>query len=146
MKRHGVPPALVPSVLIEALCTRTMSTPKTNQDWLSDVKKAYLFACADARDRKSEFSHLPDLFRAAAYIAAKRRGISDPALIQTMNDYVVRQVENDLTNGGQLSDYKFHFVISYVHAHTPAGIIEELKADRIMEYVNDHWDLFDETA
>ena len=46
----------------------------------------------------------------------------------------------------EVSDYKFHFVISYIHAHTPAGLIDEFHADRIMEYVNDHWNLFDVCA
>ena len=124
-----------------------MITPKTNQDWLSEIRKAYFSACTDFRNGTSDISHLCDLFKTAAFIVAKRRGIVEPDLIQEMNDYVLRQVEIDLTNGGQLSDFRFHFVISYIHAHTPAGIIEELKADRIMEYVNSHWDLFDnETA
>jgi len=79
----------------------------------------------------------------SAFVAAERRGIVDSDLIDEMNDYVVQQVEADILNGGQFSDYKFHFAISYIHAHTPAGIVEELMADQIMEYVNNEWDLFD---
>ena len=40
--------------------------------------------------------------------------------------------------------YKFHFVSSYVFAHVHMGHLEELEADRLMDYINESWDLFDE--
>jgi len=123
-----------------------MKTPETNPDWLADVKEAYDSACERFHSGSFPISSLTELFKTAAILSAERRGITAPQLIQKMNDYVVHDVETDLSNDGSLSDYKFHFVISYIHAHTPACIIDELHADRVMEYVNDHWNLFDVCA
>ena len=119
-----------------------MTTPTTQHDWLEDVQEAYVSACKRHLEGTSAISNRHELFKTSASVAAERRGIVDPHLIQEMNDYVIRQVEIDLSNGGQLSDYKFHFAISYIHAHTPAGTIEEVEADGVMEYINSHWDLF----
>jgi hypothetical protein len=123
-----------------------MKILETKRDWLADVKEAYQCACERFHSGSLPISSLAELFKTAAVLSAERRGIAAPALVQQMNDYVVQHVETDLSNGGSLSDYKFHFVISYIHAHTPAGIIDELHADRVMEYVNDHWNLFDVCA
>jgi hypothetical protein len=120
-----------------------MNTPTTHQDWLADVQEAYISASQRFLKGTSAISSVHELFKLAAVIAAQRRGIEDSDLIERMQRHVVQQVETDIINGGQYADYKFHFVISYIHAHTPAGILEELTADEIMEYVNSEWDLFD---
>ncbi len=120
-----------------------MNIPTNHQDWLIDVQEAYVAASKCFLKGASPISNRHELFKMAAIVAAERRGIVDSDLIEEMNVYVVQQVEADISNGGQFSDYKFHFVISYIHAHTPAGIVEELVADKIMEYVNNEWDLFD---
>jgi len=122
---------------------KEMNTPKTKCEWLTDVKEAYQSACERFHAGSLPISSLTELFKVAAVLSSERRGITTPHLIQEMNEYVVKSVETDLSYGGSLSDYKFNFVISYIHAHTPAGIIEELHADRIMEYVNYNWNLFD---
>jgi len=87
---------------------------------------------------------ITELFKVSALIAAERRGITSPELVQQMSDHVVRQIESDLKIGADPAEFKFHFVISYIHSHTSAHLIDEMNADRIMNYVNDHWDLFDE--
>jgi len=112
-----------------------------NQDWLTDAQEAYAAARKCSLKGASPISHRNELFNMAASVAAERRGIEDSGVIDGMTDYVVQQVEADILNGGQFSDYKFHFVISYIHAHTPAGIVAKLVADKIMEYVNSEWDL-----
>lgn len=123
-----------------------MKTPETYREWLADVQDAFQSACQRSQSRPPPLSNLTELFNTAAPIAAERRHIVDPDQIQEMTEYVQEQVEADLKNGAELSDYMFHFVISYIHAHTPAGILTELEADKIMAYVNDHWNLFDEHA
>lgn len=40
--------------------------------------------------------------------------------------------------------YKYHYVFSYLNCYVVAGKIDEMKLDRIMEYVNDKLDLFEE--
>ena len=40
--------------------------------------------------------------------------------------------------------FKFHYVSSYLYCYVIAGKIDEMKYDRIMEYVNDRVNLFTE--
>ena len=40
--------------------------------------------------------------------------------------------------------YKFHYVSSNLHCYVVAEKIDEMKCDRIMEYVNDHINLFED--
>jgi len=119
-------------------------TPETLAEWLTDVQDAYQFACRQFYAGSFQISTITDLFKSAASVAAERRNISATEIIQEMTDYVQEQIESDLAHGAELADYKFNFVISYVHSHTPAGILDELEADAVMDYVNDRWDLFDE--
>lgn len=119
-----------------------MKTPKTLIEWLADVKEAYASAESRFESGQLDIQSMTESFRCAAPIAASRRGIVDSVVIAEMAKYVVDQMEEDVRNGTELSEYKFNFVISYIHAHTPAGIINEMTADRVTEYVNDEWDLF----
>ena len=119
-----------------------IKTPETLSEWLGDVQDAY----AMATQSLNSGDHLTDLFKLAAPIVTARRGVSAQDTIEAMARHVVERVDSDLELGGSLSDYKFHFVYSYIHAHTQAGVIDEFQADDVMGYVNDHWDLFDESA
>jgi|GEM_PF-3136577 len=124
-----------------------MKTPKTFPDWLSDVQDAYETALHWFETRTFvDVCSLPEVSRCAAQLAAVRRGIESEDQIESMIEYVVGRVEDDIRRDADLGDHKFHFVISYIHAHTPPEIIDELKADDVMMYVNDYWDLFDDNV
>lgn len=121
-----------------------MKTPTTLPEWKSDVQDAYDNALRRFESGTLGLCSLTELFRSAAEIAAERRGIATEDQIERMTHHVVERVEHGIRLGDDLGEYKFNFVISYIHAHTPPEIINEFEADDIMEYVNTHWDLFNE--
>ena len=121
-----------------------MKTPATLPEWLVDVQDAYDNASRRFESGTAALLDLTELYKLAAPIAAARRGISSDATIDSMTRHICGRIDSDIELGGTLSDYKFHFVYSYIHAHTSAGVVDEFNADDIMGYVNDHLDLFDE--
>ena len=121
-----------------------MRVLKRNRHWLSDVQSAYEAAIKGYDNGRFGISDKTSLYTLAPEIAAKRRGIDSKKLIEEMREYILEQVESDVKGDAEeLLKYKFHFVIAYIHCHVPAGIIDEFEADKIMEYVNENWDLFD---
>ena len=122
-----------------------MKSPETNIQWLSDVQEAYDTAKYQFENGILEIEVIEDLYKSAAQMAANNRGISDPEILNEMYSFSTEPVEHDITlNPAEREKYKFQFVIAYIHSHVPAGFITEKEGDRIMDYVNEKWDLFGE--
>ncbi|MBV1908473.1 MAG: hypothetical protein KUG78_04075 [Kangiellaceae bacterium] len=43
---------------------------------------------------------------------------------------------------GSKKHAKFHFVSSYLFSQIPAGLLDELEGDRIMDYLSENMELF----
>ena len=122
-----------------------MKSPERNIQWLSDVQEAYDTAKYQFENGILEIEVIEDLYKSAAQMAANNRGISDPEILNDMYSFSTEPVEHDITlNPAEREEYKFQFVIAYIHSHVPAGFITEKEGDRIMDYVNEKWDLFGE--
>ncbi len=122
-----------------------MKSPETNSQWLSDVQGAYDTAKYQFENGILEIEVIEDLYKSAAQMAANNRGISDPEILDDMSSFSTEPVEHDFSlNPAEREKYKFQFVIAYIHSHVPAGFITEMEGDRIMDYVNEKWDLFGE--
>jgi len=122
-----------------------LKSPETNSQWLSDVQGAYDTAKYQFENGILEIEVIEDLYKSAAQMAANNRGISDPEILDDMSSFSTEPVEHDFSlNPAEREKYKFQFVIAYIHSHVPAGFITEMEGDRIMDYVNEKWDLFGE--
>lgn len=122
-----------------------MKSPETNSQWLSDVQGAYDTVKYQFENGILEIEVIEDLYKSAAQVAANNRGISDPEILNEMYSFSTEPVEHDISlNPAEREKYKFQFVIAYIHSHVPAGFITEMEGDRIMDYVNEKWDLFGE--
>lgn len=117
-----------------------MKLPSRNRNWLKEVKKAYKDALKIQHRLGTNAS---EIYKLAPELAAKNRTIKSKATIEAMLDRAIKDVEYDKQiepeeDEGEL----FHFVFSYIMSHSTAGLIEELEADKIMDYVNAEWNLF----
>ncbi len=117
-----------------------MNLPKKNRKWLKEVKLAYSKA---EREAAREGIDKIKMYRLAAKYVAKNRGISNTKTIESM----IQWAEDDVAYGervdpGSKLRFKFHFVSAYIHSHHVAELMDEMACDRVLEYVNDEWDLF----
>lgn len=112
--------------------------------WLSDAQSAYEEVKRKYNEKLLEINEKEDLYKVAPLLAAERRGIQDDEVVAEMAGFTAENVEYDFSvDPESKSRYQFQFVIAYVHAHVPAGIFTELEGDRIMDYINDHWNSFE---
>ncbi len=122
-----------------------MKLPETNSQWLSDVQDAYDTAKFKFENGLLDIDVIEDLYKLSAQMAANNRGVSDREILDEMYSFSTEAVEHDFSrNPAEKEKYKFHFVIAYIHSHVPAGFFTEMEGDRIMDYVNEKWDLFGE--
>ena len=111
--------------------------------WRADVLSAFEHA-AKLYDRgEAGIDDWQDLYKLAARFAAENRGIKDKATQQKMLEYSIEGVEYDHQVEPRNKDkVLFHFTIAYVDAHVAAGLVGELEADKIMEYLNENIEFF----
>ena len=86
---------------------------------------------------------LENLYLKAPGLAARHREISDEILIKEMASHAIKGIEHDLSlapNSRKL--WRFHFVLAYIQSHVPIEIVDELALDRVMDHINENYDLF----
>lgn len=120
-----------------------MRTPKRKRHWQADVISAFKRAINRLESGTGGLDDIQDVYKLSATVAAENRGVKDPTTIKRMAEYAEELVEEDHALAPENKhQVLFHFVIAYIYAHVPAGILEEMEADRIMEYLNEALDLF----
>ena len=121
-----------------------LKSPRDFEFWLSDTKDAYEEVKKRFSSKVLDISKKEEFYKIAPLIAAERRHIKDDSLVLEMMEFTSRNVEQDFSIDPKSKKlYQFQFVIAYVHSHAPAGIFTEMEGDRIMEYINGNWDLFE---
>lgn len=126
--------------------TYDMNVQLDYESWLEDVKQAYDNIKSEYDRDILEIDGKQDLFKYAPVIAAKRKDINDTKMINEMCAFTNERIQEDFfVDPESKSNFQFYFVIAYVQSHIPAGLITEMEGDDIMEYVNNHWNLFDNT-
>ncbi|MCX4027220.1 hypothetical protein H0A36_08540 [Endozoicomonas sp. SM1973] len=76
-------------------------------------------------------------------LVIKEREITNDDIISEIKEFIEDAVKSDWDlDERSKSRYKFHFVWSYIYSHVAAELLDEMVADRIMEYVNDNMQLF----
>lgn len=84
-----------------------------------------------------------NMFMLAPHIYLQNRHMNNDALFQEMCDANEKQVEYEWSvDETSKAQYKFHFVSSYLYCFVVAGKVDEMKYDRIMEFVCSKMDLF----
>ena len=118
-----------------------MTIPQQHNDWLKEIQTALMSAILQAKRESSDLEHL---FELAPDYVAKNRGITNTQTIAKMRSATVKTVLRDwIRDENSRNHYRFHFVISYIDSHVTAELIDEMPADRVMEYVNDSMNLFE---
>ena len=112
--------------------------------WLIESKELLSKAFQIANDSSIP---LQNLYILAPIIYSERQKTNDESLIQEMIEANDKQVSTDWAlDEESKSDYKFHFVSSYLFCFVVADKIDEFKYDDIMEYVNQNMDLFSDDS
>ena len=79
----------------------------------------------------------------APEIVAETRGnMTDSMVIKMLASAKERVEDEERLDPGAIHSYKFHFVSAYLYSHVVAELLPEMDCDRIMDYINDEWDLF----
>ena len=112
------------------------------KEWLDRLEKSLLRALEIA-----EQGAVPrkNLFMLAPIVYSEHMKTNNQSLLVEMLEEIEKQFEQDcLVDPNSGAQYRFHFVASYLHCFIVAGKIDEMKYDRIMDYVNENMDLFEE--
>lgn len=84
-----------------------------------------------------------NMFMLAPVIYSKNQHMNNDSLFQEMCDANEAQVKYEMSvDEESVEQYKFHYVSSYLYCFVVAGKIDEMKYDRIMDYICSEVDLF----
>ncbi|GAB1259350.1 hypothetical protein [Aurantivibrio plasticivorans] len=118
-----------------------MKLPNRNRNWLKEIKAAYIKAERDVQRDGKDFI---DLYIYAVKYAAKNRGIDDKDTIREIIRHSFDAIKIDIKNDPESANhYVYHFVSTYIYSHYFADLVDEIECDKIMDYVNKEWDLFE---
>lgn len=118
-----------------------MKLPNRNRNWLKEIQTAYTKA---ERDVVRDDVDVKRIYVYAVKYAAKNRGIKDKGLISEIVKHAVDAVKLELQNDPDTeNNCRFNFVSTYIYSHYYADLLNEIECDKIMDYVNREWDLFE---
>lgn len=84
-----------------------------------------------------------NLYKLAPILYSEQFKTKNSQLIQEMSDTTDEMVKEDWSHDRKSKDqYRFHYVSSYLYCFVVAGKFDEMKYDRIMEYVCTRMGLF----
>ena len=119
-----------------------MKRSKTYKDWAEESLGAYKEAYMQLQEGNSRAEDKYELFRHAPILASLNRNINGTDRGTEMLS-VIEDIERDFKVDDEAKErYLFNFVLAYIHSHTYADFLEEKEADRIMDYINDNYELF----
>lgn len=109
-------------------------------EWLKEAKEALATALSVTDDSQpADIS----LYRLAPEIFANKHQELNGTSLQDMRAANEEQIKQDcLTDSTAIEHYRFNFVSSYLYCFVLSKMIDRFKYDEVMEYVNDHMDLF----
>jgi len=112
------------------------------KEWLNRAQ----FSLSEALSAKERGDiPLENLYMLAPLVYSKIQHMNDDVLLQEMMAAIDKRVKYDWSiDEDSKNQYRFHYVSSYLYCFVVAGKIDEMKYDRIMEYVNSGMELFSE--
>lgn len=110
--------------------------------WLKEVSQSLEEAI-----KKAATGNIPlqNLYMLAPLMYSEAHNMRNDELLQEMIDATDAQVAADAAHDeNSRGQYRFHYVASYLFCFVIAGKVEEMQYDRIMEYVCERMDLFED--
>ncbi|WP_428610349.1 hypothetical protein [Sedimenticola sp.] len=121
-----------------------MNIPKTKIKWAEEAFDAFNQAYTELADGKSPLNTKYELFRIAPVFASINREINGTDRGMSMLS-VIEEIERDFEVDIEAEErYLFNFVYVYIHSHTYADLLDGMEADRMMDYINDNYELFED--
>lgn len=119
--------------------------PRKTKQWAKETYDALDIAWGLLREEyacPSEDEKL-EILRFAPAIAGMNRGISDKAKIQQAYNFIYNRTAEDMRNKGEGEPilYSILFLLGYLDAHISFGLLSEKKADEIMAYLSEHYNI-----
>jgi hypothetical protein len=112
------------------------------EKWLREVSQSL-----ESAIEKAAAGSIPlqNLYMLAPLLYSETHNMRNDELLQEMIEATEAQVAADAAHDDQSrAQYKFHYVASYLFCFVISGKVEEMQYDRIMEYVTERMDLFEE--
>ena len=119
--------------------------PRKTKQWANETYEALDIAWGLLREQyacPNEDEKL-ELVSFAPAIAGLNRGISDKAKIQQAYNFIYNRTAEDMRNKGEGEPilYSILFLLGYLDAHISFGLLSEKKADEIMAYLSEHYNI-----
>lgn len=113
------------------------------KEWLCRVKKSLSMAL-QAIESGDDIPEI-NMYMLAPVFYSQVNHMNDEHLLQEMSEVNDEMFKEDCSHDeGSKYQYKFHYVSSYLYCYVIAGKIDELKYDRVMDYICGELDLFEE--
>ena len=111
------------------------------REWLERAQKSLSMA-QDAIDSGSDIPK-ENMYKLAPLFYSQINHMNNEQLLDEMSEANEAQFREDCSHDENSKyQYKFHYVSSYLYCYVVAGKLDELKYDRVMDYVNSQLDLF----
>ena len=113
---------------------------KQYQDWVTEIENGLLKAIkiSEEQDRDIHYIYLYAISHAIESLL-----IEDLDTIQEIEEYIDQMIDEDWSlDSNSKKRFKFHYAYSYIFSHVVAKKLDEMEADRIMDYVNEQINLF----
>ena len=124
-----------------------MKKPRNSIEWAEEAVNAYDIALEMLQSGALIVNDRTYLFRAAPLIAIEKRKIENESQKKDILANTITDIEFDFEVDPEAQrNYMFYFVLAYIRSHVHGGYLEEKESDRVMEYINSHYDLFEHTA
>jgi hypothetical protein len=113
------------------------------KEWLERVKSSL----SNALEAVESGDEIPreNMFVLAPIFYSQVNNMNNEQLLREMSEANDEQFKEDCSHDENSKfHYKFHYVSSFLNCYVVAGKIDEMKFDRIMNYVNENLNLFEE--
>jgi len=119
--------------------------PRKNKHWASEASQALFNAIELFREEHAQPTEQQklELLAYAPIFTALNRGIKDKQKLQQSQEHLIEtmRVELDaIEKQGEVIDHSFLFLMSYLDCHVFHGYLQEMKADRILDFISENYD------
>ncbi|WGO98109.1 hypothetical protein QFX18_19060 [Saccharophagus degradans] len=113
------------------------------KEWLDRVR-ASLSKAIQAVELSDDIPR-ENMYILAPLFYSQENNMNSDHLLKRMCEEIDEQFREDCSHDENSKyQFKFHYVSSYLQCYVVAGKIDEMKFDRIMDYVNGELELFDD--
>lgn len=113
------------------------------KEWLDRVNKS-LSKAMTALEVSDEIPK-ESMYMLAPLLYSQENNMADEHALKEMCEEIEEQFVEDCSHDKNSKyQYRFHYVSSYLQCYVVAGKIDEIKFDRIMDYINSQIQLFED--